>query len=381
MESKRKKIISIFGTRPEAIKMAPLIKKLENDPHFTSVVVVTAQHREMLDQVLHTFNILPDYDLDIMEKGQTLTEITNHVLSKLEKILKLENPDLVLVHGDTTTSFAAALASFYQKIPIGHIEAGLRTHDKYSPFPEEGNRQLTDILSDIYFTPTEKSRENLIKEGHKDENIFVTGNTAIDALFSILKFPFHHNLLDDLKDKRIILLTMHRRENIGDPMIRVFKGIKKITSRYPDAAVVFPMHANPVIQDLARKELGNISNIYLVEPMEVSTFQHFLKKSFLVISDSGGVQEEAPALNIPLLVLRQETERPEGVLSGSIKLIGTDSNVVFEEVCQLFDNPELYKRMAFSMNPYGDGRASERILEAISYYFQITATLPKKFHN
>lgn len=350
------KIISIFGTRPEAIKMAPLIKYLEADDRFESKVIVTAQHREMLDQVLSVFDIVPDYDLNIMALGQTLTEITTKVLLDLQPILIKEKPNMVLVHGDTTTTFAAAIAAFYQQIPVGHVEAGLRTWNKYSPFPEEANRQMTDIIADLYFAPTKQSRNNLIRENHSKNHIVITGNTAIDAMHYTIKADYSSPILAKPGQKQLIV-TMHRRENMGEPMKKVFSALKRIASEYPEVLLVFPMHKNPKVRELARSILGGLQNVQLIEPLDVIDFHNFMAKSYLILSDSGGVQEEAPSLGVPVLVLRDTTERPEGIKAGTLKLIGTEEE-------------EAYLKMAQSKNPYGDGKASQYIADSIVAYFQ-----------
>lgn len=374
----KKKVFLVFGTRPEAIKMAPLAKKLAADNRFESKVLVTGQHREMLDQVLHAFSIVPDYDLDIMHQGQTLSDITSRVLEKLTPILLEDRPDILLVHGDTTTTFSAALSAFYLQIPVGHVEAGLRTWDKYSPFPEEMNRQLTDDLTDLYFAPTTKSKENLLKENHPEEAIYVTGNTAIDAMENTLN---EHYVIPDAiskKQKRIVLVTMHRRENLGDPMLAVFKAIRKAAQDYPDTQFIFPMHKNPAVREAAQKILGELSNISLIEPLDVIDFHNYAKQSYLILTDSGGVQEEAPSLGVPVLVLRDQTERPEGVAAGTLRLVGTDSQAVYTAIKELFDDSAAYEKMAKASNPYGDGKASERIVEAIAHSFQL-AERPKDF--
>lgn len=363
------RVLSIFGTRPEAIKMAPLIKALESDPRFESLIAITGQHREMLDQVLQTFQIKSDYDMDIMKQDQTLTEITERVLTNLYPILKEVRPDIVLVHGDTTTAFAAAIAAFYQQIPIGHVEAGLRTWNKHSPYPEEMNRKLIDDLSDLYFAPTERSRENLIKENHPEKAILITGNTAIDAMRYTVSHSFEHESLpENLDERKMILVTMHRRENMGDAMFSVFKGIRRIALERPEVEVVFPMHKNPKVRKIALFVLGNLANVHLIEPLNVVEFHNFVARSYLVLTDSGGIQEEAPSFGVPVLVLRDTTERPEGVFAGTLKIIGTDEIAVYKETLKLFD-PEAYKKMSEAKNPYGDGKASERILDGISAYF------------
>lgn len=368
---KKIKVMTIFGTRPEAVKMAPLVKKLEDYPElFESIVTVTAQHREMLDQVLADFSIVPNYDLDIMKEGQTLTEITSRVLEQLTKIIEEENPKIVLVHGDTTTSVAAALAGFYEKIEIGHVEAGLRTWEKYSPFPEEMNRQLVDTLSDIYFAPTKTSEENLLKENHAKKKIYVTGNTSIDAMKYTIQKDYHHPTLDKIpKKQKIIMLTMHRRENWGESMVQVFKAIKQVVENYSSVEVIFPMHKNPLVRQIAEKYLSGNKRIHLIEPLDVKDFQNFIARSYLILTDSGGIQEEAPSLGVPVLVLRDTTERPEGIAAGTLKLIGTKEEKVIAEITELLENSEQYEKMAKAQNPYGDRNASQRIIEAIACEF------------
>lgn len=362
----------VFGTRPEAIKMAPLIRALKNhSDQFEPVTVVTAQHREMLDQVLETFDIKPDYDLNIMSKQQTLSTITTNVLTHLDSILKTEEPNIILVHGDTTTTLAASISAFYNQIKVGHVEAGLRTWDKLSPFPEEVNRQITDVVSDLYFAPTYQSRENLLKENHPKEYIFVTGNTAIDALDLTVKDDYHHPVLDQINpENRMILLTMHRRENQGEPMRRVFTTIKSVLDQYPDLEVVYPVHLSPAVQKVTQDILADTKRVHLIEPLDVADFHNLANKSYFIMSDSGGVQEEAPSLGKPVLVLRDTTERPEGVEAGTLKLIGTNEEDVRKAMIQLLDNKADYQKMAQTKNPYGDGFASERILEAIAHYFK-----------
>lgn len=374
-----KKIMTVFGTRPEAIKMAPVVKALEADERFESVVVITAQHRQMLDQVLATFHLDPDYDLDLMTTGQTLSDLTARVLTELTPLLLREQPDMVLVHGDTATTFAAALAAYYGKIPVGHVEAGLRTYDKFAPFPEEGNRQLVDVLADVYFAPTAASRDNLLAEGRLSERIFVTGNTAIDAMQETLAQPFQDGLLEELAGRQVILVTMHRRENLGEPMHQVFRALKRVLTRYPQAAVVFPVHANPLVRKIVAMELAQVDSVYLIEPLEATAFQHYLKASFLVVTDSGGVQEEAPSLGVPVLVLRETTERPEGVAAGNLRLVGTDEEQVAAAIMELFEEEAAYARMAQAHNPYGDGQASQRILQGLAYVLGVSGELPRDF--
>lgn len=364
------KVMMVFGTRPEAIKMAPLVLKLKADERFDEVTVVTAQHREMLDQVLEIFNIKPDYDFNIMKKNQSLEGITSKVMLKLADVITKEQPDIVLVHGDTTTSFAASLASFYQHRPIGHVEAGLRTWNKYSPFPEEMNRQMTDDLADIYFAPTKLSKENLLSEHHQVENIFITGNTAIDALQETVKDDYHHKVLDLIEpNHRVILVTMHRRENQGEPMRRVFKVMKEVVDSHDDVEIIYPVHMSPKVQEVAHEILGNDPRIHLIAPLDVVDFHNLAKRSYFIMTDSGGVQEEAPALNKPVLVLRDTTERPEGVNAGTLKLVGTHVDDVRAAMLQLLEDKSAYDKMANAKNPYGDGHASDRIMDAIAYYF------------
>lgn len=362
-------MISVFGTRPEAIKMAPLVNKLRQNEHFCTKVIVTGQHREMLDQILHKFQIRPDYDLDIMQKKQTLSEMTCRIVTAMEPILIKEKPDLLLVHGDTTTTFSAALAAFYQKIKVGHVEAGLRTHQKWDPFPEEMNRQLTDSLTDIFFAPTALSKENLLNEGIEEKNIFVTGNTSIDTMVVTLGNQVHQEKLK--QEKKKILVTMHRRENLGPPMESVFCGLKTIAQRYPAIEIIFPMHKNPAVRKLAREHLGNLPNVALIEPLDVFEFHQLVAQSYLILTDSGGIQEEAPALGIPVLVLRKTTERPEGVEAGTLKLIGTQSDTVYQEIQTLLLDSLAYNKMANAANPYGNGKASEKIIEALESFFQV----------
>lgn len=369
-----KKIVLIFGTRPEAIKMAPVVRVLEECQRFTVVTVVTAQHREMLDQVLQLFQINPRYDLDIMKSGQSLTAITARVLEGLDQVLAEEVPDLVLVHGDTTTTFAAGLAAFYRKIPVGHVEAGLRTGLKYSPYPEELNRKLTGCLADLHFAPTVTARDNLLREGIPAKRVVVTGNTVIDALQQTVKpsYRFENPLLNNLDytGRRIILLTAHRRENLGEPMEKIFRGVRRIVAEHPEVEVVFPVHLNPKVQGLAREILGGLSRIHLIEPLDYEPFANLLNRCYLVLTDSGGIQEEAPSLGKPVLVLRDTTERPEAVAAGTVKLVGTSEEGVASAAHVLLRNNDAYRKMATAVNPYGDGQASYRILEAIEGYFR-----------
>ena len=365
------KIMVVFGTRPEAIKMAPLVLELQKQKEvIETITVVTAQHRQMLDQVLETFNIVPDYDLDIMGKSQTLLDITSKILNQLDPVIKKEKPDMVLVHGDTTTTFAASLVAFYNQVRIGHVEAGLRTFDKYSPYPEEMNRQMTDDLADLYFAPTSESKANLLKENHPESSIVVTGNTAIDALKLTVQEDYHHEVLDQLDPaKKVILVTMHRRENQGAPMRAVFGALREMVDQEPDIEVVYPVHLSPAVQEAASDLLGDHDRIHLIAPLDVLDFHNLASRSYFIMSDSGGVQEEAPSLGKPVLVLRDTTERPEGVKAGTLKLVGTDPAVVKSTMMELLTNEHLYLEMANARNPYGDGRASERIVQAIKHYF------------
>ncbi len=363
---KKIKVMSVFGTRPEAIKMAPLVKELEKRKEIDSIVCVTAQHREMLDQVLETFNIKPDYDLNIMKKGQTLGDITSRVLSGLDEVIKKEKPNIVLVHGDTTTSFAAALSAFYNQVDIGHVEAGLRTYDKYSPYPEEMNRQWVDCMCDMYFAPTELSSKNLIKEGKDKSKIYITGNTAIDAMKFTVNKNYKNPELDWVKDnERLLLMTAHRRENLGEPMHHMFKAIRRIVDEFKDVKVIYPIHLNPLVREIASAEFDGCDRVHLIEPLEVFDFHNFQNKSYLILSDSGGIQEEAPSLGKPVLVLRDTTERPEGIKAGTLKLVGTSEEKIYRETKKLLTNKEAYNKMSKASNPYGDGHASERIVDAI----------------
>lgn len=364
---KKIKVLTVFGTRPEAIKMVPIIKELEKYPQqIQSIVTVTGQHRQMLDQTLSSFDIFPNYDLDIMREGQTLVDITTKTLTSLTPILQIEQPMIVLVHGDTTTAFAAALAAFYQKIPVGHVEAGLRTWDKYSPFPEELNRQLVDNLADIYFAPTEISRQNLLLENHPAEKIFVTGNTAIDMMNYTISANYEHPALDKVKvGKRTVLLTMHRRENLGLPMAQVFKAIHQITEDHADVEIIFPVHKNPAVRKIANLHLETNPQVQLIEPLDVNDFHNFAANAHLILTDSGGVQEEAPSLGVPVLVLRDTTERPEGIAAGTLRLIGTEEQHVYQAIDELLTSQATYDGMAKACNPYGDGRASQKIVKAL----------------
>jgi UDP-N-acetylglucosamine 2-epimerase (non-hydrolysing) len=374
------KVMTIFGTRPEAIKMAPLVLEINKQPeHFESIVTVTAQHRQMLDQVLHIFEITPDYDLNIMKDRQTLIDVTTRGLEGLDKVMKDVKPDIVLVHGDTATTFIASLAAYYNQIVVGHVEAGLRTWNKYSPFPEEMNRQLTGVLADLHFSPTAMSAENLLKENKQNENIFITGNTAIDALKTTVKSEYQHEVLDKIGTDRLILLTAHRRENLGEPMRNMFRAIKRIVEEQPDVQVVYPVHLNPVVREIAAEILGDDPRIQLIEPLDVIDFHNFASRAYLILTDSGGVQEEAPSLGVPVLVLRDTTERPEGIAAGTLKLAGVDEETIYSMATELLTDRNAYEKMAKAANPYGDGNASKRICEAIRYYFKQLDERPEEY--
>ncbi len=376
-----KKIMTVFGTRPEAIKMAPLVKALEYDAELEPMIVVTAQHREMLDSVLHTFNIKPHYDLNIMKEGQTLSDITSRAMTKLEDVIKKERPDMVLVHGDTTTTFSGALAAFYNKVAIGHVEAGLRTRHKYAPFPEEVNRQMVSNLADLHFAPTKGAADNLLQENKSPDSIIITGNTAIDTLELTIQKEYTSDIIRKHQGKRIILLTVHRRENVGQPMIDIYKAMRKIVDEYEDIVIVSPLHLNPKVRELAYEYLGEHERIELIEPLDVVDFHNFANKAYLILTDSGGIQEEAPSLNKPVLVLRDVTERPEGVTAGTLKVVGTDFDNVFKSTTEILENQMIYDQMALTQNPYGDGNASLRICESIKYYFGLTSKMPKSFNS
>ncbi|MED1610652.1 non-hydrolyzing UDP-N-acetylglucosamine 2-epimerase [Bacillus paranthracis] len=368
--TERLKVMTIFGTRPEAIKMAPLVLELQKHPEkIESIVTVTAQHRQMLDQVLSIFGITPDFDLNIMKDRQTLIDITTRGLEGLDKVMKEAKPDIVLVHGDTTTTFIASLAAFYNQIPVGHVEAGLRTWDKYSPYPEEMNRQLTGVMADLHFSPTAKSATNLQKENKDESSIFITGNTAIDALKTTVKETYSHPVLEKLGSDRLVLMTAHRRENLGEPMRNMFRAIKRLVDKHEDVQVVYPVHMNPVVRETANDILGDHGRIHLIEPLDVIDFHNVAARSYLMLTDSGGVQEEAPSLGVPVLVLRDTTERPEGIEAGTLKLAGTDEETIFSLADELLSDKEAHDKMSKASNPYGDGRASERIVEAILKHF------------
>ena len=359
------KVMSIFGTRPEAIKMAPLVKELESRKEIKSIVCVTAQHRQMLDQVLDTFEIVPDYDLNIMKQGQTLSDITSRALKGLEDVIIESKPDIVLVHGDTTTTFAGALAAFYNQVAIGHVEAGLRTYDKYSPYPEEMNRQMVDCMTDLYFAPTELSKKNLLDQNIDASKIYVTGNTVIDAMKTTVKKEYNNEIFNWLGNDRLILLTAHRRENLGNPMRNIFKAIRRIVDEFDDVKVVYPIHLNPKVREIANDIFKECDKIRIIEPLEVFDFHNFQNKSYIILSDSGGIQEEAPSLGKPVLVLRNTTERPEGIEAGTLKLVGTDEENIYSETKKLLTDNDEYNKMSKANNPYGDGHASERIADII----------------
>lgn len=381
--NKKPVILTIFGTRPDAVKMAPLVRTIEKSDDFISKVCVTAQHRQMLDQVLRIFDIKPDYDLDIMKDRQTLGGVTKTALEGLEDVLAKLKPDIVLVHGDTTTAFTASLAAFYAKIPVGHVEAGLRTYDKYFPYPEEMNRKLTGCIADLHFAPTITNYNNLIKEGVNPESIHITGNTVIDALKVLVSenYSFENDYLNkiDYTEKRIIAVTAHRRENLGKPLENICLAFKEIVQKYPDVEIVYPVHLNPAVQETVRSILGNLPRIHLLDPIQVRDMHNLMSRSYLVLTDSGGLQEEAPSLGKPVLVLRNETERPEAVKAGTVKVIGTDTQRIVKETELLLNDKAEYQRMAHSVNPYGDGHASERILQAVRYWFGMTDKKPESF--
>nr|WP_305793589.1 UDP-N-acetylglucosamine 2-epimerase (non-hydrolyzing) [Adlercreutzia sp. ZJ141] len=361
------KIMLVFGTRPEAIKMCPLVKELKSrSDEFETIVCVTGQHREMLDQVLRVFNVVPDHDLSIMRPGQTLFDVTCDVLLKIKDVLESERPDGVLVHGDTTTSFAAALAAFYLQIPIGHVEAGLRTRDLYSPWPEEFNRQAVDVASRWYFAPTETSRQNLLDEAKPVEHIFVTGNTGIDALRTTVRDGYSHPELDWAAGSRLFLITAHRRENLGEPMHRMFRAIRRVMEEHPDTKAIYPIHMNPLVRKAAHEELDGFDRLRIIEPLEVVDFHNFMARSHLILTDSGGIQEEAPSLGKPVLVMRDNTERPEGVAAGTLRLVGTEETTIYREFSLLLDDRTAYESMSHASNPYGDGHASERIADVLA---------------
>lgn len=359
------KLLIVFGTRPEAIKMCPLVKELEKHKEIETTVCVTGQHRQMLDQVLQAFDVIPDYDLSIMKEKQTLFDVTTNILNSIKSVLEEVKPDVVLVHGDTSTTFVTALACFYLQIPVGHVEAGLRTYDIYSPFPEEFNRQAVGIISKYNFAPTEMSKQNLLKEGKKENTIFVTGNTAIDALKTTIRKDYTHPELEWASDSRLILLTAHRRENIGKPMHHMFRAIRKIIDTYNNVKVIYPIHMNPVVRQAAKEELGNCDRIHIIDPLDVLDFHNFLSRSYIILTDSGGIQEEAPSLGKPVLVMRDTTERPEGIQAGTLRLVGTNEDTIYNNIKKLLENKDEYEKMANASNPYGDGNSSKQIVSIL----------------
>lgn len=377
------KVMSIFGTRPEAIKMAPLIKELEKEEKIKSIVTVTAQHREMLDQVLKIFDIKPDYDLNIMQMGQTLCDITTKALNGLDGVIKEAKPDIILVHGDTSTTFAGSLAAFYNQVKIGHVEAGLRTYDKYSPFPEEMNRKLTGAMTDLHFSPTISNKNNLLKENIDEDSIYITGNTVIDALKTTVRedYQFSDDTLRslDFEGKKIILMTAHRRENLGEPLVNICTAAKNIIESHPDTELVYPMHLNPKVRDTAKSILGDMDRVHLIEPLDVEELHNAMKRAYLIMTDSGGLQEEAPSLGKPVIVLRNETERPEAVEAGTVLMGGVDRKVIENIAHMLLTDDDAYEKIAHTANPYGDGRASERIVQSILYAFGERKERPEEF--
>ena len=362
-----KKIMLVFGTRPEAIKMCPLVNELKTREGIQTLVCVTGQHRQMLDQVLEAFSVTPDYDLSVMKDRQTLFDVTANILLKIREVLEAEKPDVVLVHGDTSTTFVTALACFYLQIPVGHVEAGLRTHNLYSPFPEEFNRQAVGIISQYNFAPTAMARDNLLKEGKPAERIYVTGNTAIDALKTTVRPNYTHPELEWASDSRLILITAHRRENLGEPMKHMFRAIRRVCDEHPDVKAIYPIHMNPAVREIASEILGDDARIRMIEPLDVLDFHNFLARSYLILTDSGGIQEEAPSLGKPVLVMRDTTERPEGIAAGTLKLVGTEEETIYNSFKELLENPEVYHSMSTASNPYGDGLASKRIADILQY--------------
>lgn len=360
-----KKVMLVFGTRPEAIKMCPLVNELKKRKNIETVVCVTGQHRQMLDQVLNIFNVVPDYDLSIMKEKQTLFDITTNILNGIKEILEKEKPNVVLVHGDTSTTFVTALACFYMQIPVGHVEAGLRTYNIYSPYPEEFNRQAVSIISKFNFAPTEMSKDNLIKEGKNIDSIYVTGNTAIDALKTTVKSDYSHPDLDWAKDSRLIMITAHRRENLGEPMRNMFKAIKRVIDEHEDVKAIYPIHLNPIVRETAKEIFGEDERIRIIEPLEVIDFHNFLNHSYMILTDSGGIQEEAPSMGKPVLVMRDTTERPEGIAAGTLRLVGTSEEVIYNNFKLLLENQIEYEKMSKASNPYGDGHTSERIADIL----------------
>ncbi len=360
-----KKVMIVFGTRPEAIKMCPLVLEMQRSRQLETVVCVTGQHREMLQQVLDIFGVEPAHNLEVMKPGQDLTDITTQVLTGMREIYRQEKPDVVLVHGDTTTASASAMAAFYQQIPVGHVEAGLRTYDLYSPYPEEFNRQAIGIIAKYHFAPTETARDHLLREGKDPEHIYVTGNTGIDALMTTIREDYSHPVFDWARGSRLLTITAHRRENLGAPMHGMFRAIRRIVEKYPDVKAVYPVHLNPAVREIAREELGDCDRIRLIEPMAVDGFHNLMHRSFLILTDSGGIQEEAPSLGKPVLVMRNTTERPEGVTAGTLKLVGTEEETIYLACDRLLNDPEAYRAMSTARNPYGDGKASRRIRRAL----------------
>ncbi len=380
---KKIKVMTVFGTRPEAIKMAPLVKELESRPEIESIVTVTAQHREMLDQVLKIFDIQPDYDLNIMKSRQTLVDITLRAVQGIDEVIKEAQPDIVLVHGDTSTTFAGALAAFYNQVKIGHVEAGLRTYDKYSPFPEEMNRQLTGRMTDLHFSPTVNNKENLLRENVKEEGIYITGNTVIDALKTTVSknYQFYTKELEQVDfTKKVIVVTAHRRENLGEPLQNICDALKEVALKYPDEVqIVYPMHMNPAVRETAVGTLGDLSNVFLIEPVDVAELHNLMDRAYMIMTDSGGLQEEAPSLGKPVLVLRNETERPEAVKAGTVKIAGVCKQDILDMAIDLIENRESYEKMAKAVNPYGDGNASKRTVDAILYAFGVTDKRPEDY--
>ncbi|OUP22414.1 UDP-N-acetylglucosamine 2-epimerase (non-hydrolyzing) [Lachnoclostridium sp. An196] len=360
-----KKVMLVFGTRPEAIKMCPLVNELKTRKEIETVVCVTGQHRQMLDQVLEAFSVVPDYDLSVMKDRQTLFDVTTNILNRIREVLETVRPDVVLVHGDTSTTFVTALACYYLQIPVGHVEAGLRTYNIYSPYPEEFNRQAVGIIAAYHFAPTELSKENLLKEGKKPETIYVTGNTAIDALKTTVRKGYTHPVLEWAKDSRLIMITAHRRENLGEPMKHMFRAIRRVCDEHPDIKAVYPIHMNPAVRETAQAILGDDERIRIIEPLDVLDFHNFLARSYLILTDSGGIQEEAPSLGKPVLVMRDTTERPEGIAAGTLKLVGTDEGTIYENFKMLLEDQEAYRKMSTASNPYGDGFASKRIADIL----------------
>jgi UDP-N-acetylglucosamine 2-epimerase (non-hydrolysing) len=360
-----KKVMLVFGTRPEAIKMCPLVKELKKREELQTIVCVTGQHRQMLDMVLEAFDVTPDYDLSIMKDKQTLFDVTTNILNRIKEVLEKEKPDVVLVHGDTSTTFVTALACFYLQIPVGHVEAGLRTYNIYSPYPEEFNRQAVSIISKFNFAPTELSKQNLLKEGKDPDSIYVTGNTAIDALKTTVRENYTHPELEWAKGSRLIMITAHRRENLGEPMRHMFKAIRRVMDEHPDVKAIYPIHMNPVVREIANEYLGDDDRIHIIEPLDVLDFHNFLSRSYLILTDSGGIQEEAPSLGKPVLVMRDTTERPEGIAAGTLKLVGTEEETIYNEFSRLLSDKEEYEAMSKASNPYGDGHACERIADVL----------------